>query len=66
MEYFVMYRRGDMGEIEAIVTAESEEEAREKFKKGKVAWYRVNFECLWADQVEVMPLGEALDCGYIS
>ena len=58
MKYLVEYRKGDAGEIEAVVEASDEEEAARKFLAGKVEKVTVNFWVLWSDLVEVSPLEE--------
>ena len=52
MKYLVSYRRGDAGEIEATIDAESPEEAGQKFLSGSCD-YKVNFWVLHSDMVEV-------------
>ena len=52
MKYLVSYRKGDAGEIEATIEAESPEEAAEKFLSGNCN-YEVNPFVLWGDFVEV-------------
>ena len=55
MDWEVSYRRGDAGEIEAIVEADSEEEAIKKFLAGDVKKVEVNYWVLWPDYVEARP-----------
>ena len=55
MEWEVSYRRGDAGEIEAIVEADSEEEAIKKFLAGDVKKVAVNYWVLHSDMVEASP-----------
>jgi len=50
-EYLVTYRKGVIGEIEALITAGSAEEACQKFLRGECE-YQVNPEALWPDLVE--------------
>lgn len=58
MDWNVTYRKGDAGEIEAVVEAESREEAIEKFLRGDVKSVEVNYWALHADQCEVEPKEE--------
>jgi hypothetical protein len=50
-EYLVTYRKGDFGEIEALVVAKSPEEAVRKFLNGECE-YQVNPEVLSPEFVE--------------
>jgi len=51
----VAYRKGDAGEIEAVVDAETQEEATDKFMAGDVESVEINYWVLWRDFVEVSP-----------
>lgn len=55
MKWDVSYRKGDAGEIEAIVEADSEEEAITRFLAGDVKEVTVNYWVLWPDYVEASP-----------
>jgi len=52
MRYLVSYRKGDAGEIEALIDAISPEEAQEKFLSGDCE-YKINSHVLNPDMVEV-------------
>lgn len=55
MKWDVFYRKGDSGEIEAVVEAETQEEAVQKFLAGDVESVTVNYWVLWPDYVEARP-----------
>lgn len=55
MEWDITYRKGNAGEIEAVVEAETQEEARWKFLAGKVKSVTVNYGSLWPEYVEAEP-----------
>lgn len=52
MKWDIAYRKGDVGEIEAVVDADTEEEAIQKFLDGDVVSVTVDYGSLWADFVE--------------
>lgn len=55
MEWDIVYRKGNAGEIEAVVEAETQEEAIGKFLTGDVKGVTVNYGSLWSDYVEATP-----------
>jgi len=59
MKWDIAYRRGDAGEIEAVVEADDEEEAIKKFLNGDVKEITVNYWVLWPDLIEATPQGGA-------
>ncbi|GAH79354.1 unnamed protein product [marine sediment metagenome] len=58
MRWDVTYRKGDAGEIEAVVEAETQEAAMEKFLAGDVESVEVNYWALQPDFVEATPAEE--------
>jgi len=61
-KFFLAYLgRGDVREIEAVVNATTKAEAKEKFRRGEVIEYRVNFQNLWDNQIEVVKIEEGED-----
>lgn len=55
MKWDIAYRKGDMGEIEAVVEADTQEEAINSFLGGDVKSVEVNYSVLWRDFVEATP-----------
>lgn len=55
MEWDISYRKGNVGEIEATVTADTEELAVKKFLNGEVKTATINYSALWGDFVEATP-----------
>ena len=55
MKWDVSYRKGDAGEIEAVVEAETQEEAVQNFLAGNVESVTVNYWVLWPDYAEARP-----------
>lgn len=55
MDWNITYRKGDMGEVEAVVEAETQEEAIDSFLAGDVKSVEVNYSVLWRDFVEASP-----------
>ncbi len=58
MKWDVSYRKGDAGEIEAVVDAETQEEAIQKFLAGDVESVDVNYWALHSSFVEAIPVEE--------
>lgn len=52
MEWDISYRKGDAGEIEAVVEAVTEAEAIQQFLDGNVKSVKVNYWVLQPDFVE--------------
>lgn len=52
MKWDITYRKGNAGEIEAVVEAETQEEAISNFIAGKVESVEVNYWALWPEYVE--------------
>lgn len=58
MKWDITYRKGDAGEIGAVVEAETQEEAVQNFLAGNVESVTVNYWVLWPDYVEATPAEE--------